>query len=97
MWIARATKDSAGTWSVVSNLIGGRKDQLCVHFGEGKGDRSSVLYRWCELGIDRSGFAALFRCGLTSDRHRNPLSELAKRFIRNNHRERALLTQEEIW
>jgi hypothetical protein len=25
-------------WSVVSKLIGSLKDQLCVHFGEGKGD-----------------------------------------------------------
>ena len=84
-------------WSVISKLIGSLKDQLCVHFGEGKGHRPSVLYRWCELGIDRSGSAALIRGGLTSDKHWNPLSELAKRFIRNNHRERALLTQEEIW
>jgi hypothetical protein len=69
-------------WSVISKLIGSLKDQLCVHFGEGKGDRPSVLYRWCELGIDRSGSAALIRGGLTSDKHWNPLSELAKRFIR---------------
>jgi hypothetical protein len=66
LWIARVTKDSAGTWSVVSELIGGLKDQFCVNFGEGKGDRSPVLHGWCELGIDRSGFAALFRSGLTS-------------------------------
>jgi hypothetical protein len=83
--------------SVVSKPIGGLKDQFCVVFDEGKRDRSPVLRCWCQLGIDGSGFATVFRGGLTSDRHQNPLSELAKRFIRNNHRERTLLTHEEIW
>jgi hypothetical protein len=55
LWIARATKDSAGTWSVVSELIGGLKDQFCVNFGEGNADRSSspLAQTWLS---SRSGF-----------------------------------------